>query len=411
MSKEKQELSLVKSQPEKKKTNEPKIQLRRDDLVFPMEEYDRRIAALRNEMAKRQLDVILVTDPENIFYLTGYQTTGYSYFQALVVPLEKPCFMVTRLLEATNVYSRTWVDEARTYSDTGDAIQTVWHTLAEFHLDDKVIGYEKDCLFFSAYKQERLLMTGIDANFIDCTGIVEKLRLIKSQYEIDIMKKAARATEAGMRAGLDAVQVGATENDIAAEIHHAMFKAGGEYPAVAPYVTSGPRCLIGHATWEGRQIKENECVFLEIGGCYRRYHTAMMRTAFTGKPTEDMLEAERLVIEALEAMITEMRVGMTVHELDSIPRKIISQSTVGGSLLTRSGYSIGIAFAPAWDEGHILSLKPGENIPLEENMTFHIIPWLHGFHEDKLMGISETVRVTKDGGESFFNFDRKLFEK
>ena len=272
----------------------------RDDMTFPMEEHERRLADLRQRMERQGLEVVIITDPENLFYLTEYQTTGYSYFQALVVPLEDEPFMVTRLLEETNVHARTWVDITRPYTDTGDAIETLWHALAEFDLTTKIIGYERNSYFFPAYQQDRMMATWYDAKFVDCFGLVEEGRIIKSQYELEVMRHAARAGQAGMAAGLAAVKEGATENDLAAEISAAMFRAGGEYPAVMPYITSGPRCMIGHATWEGRTIQSGDTVFIEVGGCYRRYHAAMMRTAFVGEPPQEVRDAEKLVLEALD---------------------------------------------------------------------------------------------------------------
>lgn len=383
-----------------------------DHLVFPVEEYQRRLDELRSRMYDRNLDVVIITEPENITYLTGYQTTGYSYFQAIIVPMSKDAYMITRLLEESNVYARAWVQITRPYTDTGDSIQTLLSSLQEFDLVENTnIGYEMDCYFFPHAKQERLRYMYQGENLYNCTGIVEEGRIVKSKLEIDLMFKAARATEAAMKAGIDAVKVGCSENDIAAEVHHAMFKAGGEYPAVSPYITSGPRTNIGHATWEGREVQKDECVFLEIGGCQKRYHTAMMRTVYTGDPPAELLLAEETVLEALNVAMSTIREGIAVSDVDFAVRQILDTTKSGGRCVTRTGYAIGLAFAPSWDEGQILSIKPGENTYLLENMTFHVIPWLIGIKNDTLMmGISETVRVTRDGAESFFKkTPRKLF--
>jgi Xaa-Pro dipeptidase len=380
-----------------------------EGLSFPLAEYERRLAELRTRMAHRHMDVAVITDPGNLLYLTGYQTTGYSYFQALIVPLDDEPFMVTRRLEETNVWPRTWVEKTRPYSDTGDAIETLWHALREFKLDKRSIGYERNSYFFPAYQQERMLATFSDGDFVDCYGIVEASRITKSELEIEVMRQAARATEAGMAAGIEAARAGVTENEIAAEVHRAMYQAGGEYPAVAPYITSGPRCMIGHATWEGRKVQNNETVFLEVGGCMRRYHTAMMRTVWIGEPPKEMLEAEAIAGEALAEMMDIIRPGVTSAQVDHAARHVISANRLGADLITRAGYSIGIAFPPSWDEGYMLSLKPGDRRPLEEGMTLHLIPWLWGVGGDKLMGISETVVVIEGGCESFFDTERRLF--
>ncbi|MGB3492698.1 MAG: M24 family metallopeptidase [Elainellaceae cyanobacterium] len=380
----------------------------RDDLLFPMKEYERRLYDLRRRMGKRGVEALIVTDPEGLHYLTTYQTIGYYYFQALVVPLDGDPFMVIRLLEDSNVQSRTWIEHSRPYMDTENPIEKLYHSLEEFGLSKKRIGYDRNGYFFRVFEQDHLFELCSEATFIPCSGLVEEGRLIKSDYEIDLMKKAAIATEAGMTSGIAATEAGVTENDVAAEIHHAMFKAGGEYPALSPFVASGPRCLIGHATWEGRQIEPGDCVMLEIGGCVQRYHTAMMRTVYIGTPPKPLKDAEAIVLEAVQASIDTIKPGITAAKADAVNRSIIASNSIGAGQATRSGYSIGIGFAPDWGEGHILSLQPTETRLLEPNMTFHLIPWIQ-IPGVGVMALSETIRVTQTGCESFFDFERKLF--
>ena len=383
----------------------------RDDMTFPFEEYERRISELRSRIVERHLDAVVITDPENIMYLTDYQTTGYSFFQALVVPLEDEPFMITRALEESNIHARTWVERTRPYPDTGDAIQTLVDALREFGMAKKRIGYERNSYFFPAYQQDTIHTTLTEAKLLDCFGIVEQGRICKSAVEIDIMRRAAVATEAGMKAGIEACQAGVTENEIGAAISAAMFRAGGETPSVMPYVTSGPRTMIGHATWEGRTVKPGEHIFLEVGGCYRRYHTAMMRTVILGELSDSMFKAQETMKQALTAVHDYLQPGMTVSDVDNMIRNIISHNEVGARLVTRSGYSIGIAFPPSWDEGYIVSLKQGDSTVLKEGMTFHIIPWMWGVDGDKTCGISDTIVVTSEGCESFFTLDRDFSVK
>lgn len=384
---------------------------RRDDLVFSMAEYESRLGKLRAEIDRRALDAIIVTTPENIFYLTGYQTPGYYYFQALVVPLEGEAFMVVRLLEDTNVQTRTWVEYSRPYSDTDSPIGALHMALSEFGLSQARIGYERHSYFFRASEQEQLIFSMEEASFLDCTGIVENLRLIKSPEEIDLMRAAAKTTMVGMRAGIDAAQAGVNENDVAAEIHHAMFKAGSHYPAISPFVASGWRCAVGHATWEDRDIQQGDCVFLELAGCRFRYHAPMMRTVFVGDIIDEVAEAEQVINEAVAAAMAEMRPGIAAGDVDQLCRQYLSRYSHGGTQSTRSGYSVGISFAPDWGEGHILSIQPSEERYLEENMTFHLIPWLQvpGLAG---IGISETVLVQREGCVSLFDdFDRTVVSK
>lgn len=383
----------------------------RDCLVFPFSEYERRLRELRERMEVRRLDCVIISDPSNLLYLTGYQTTGYTYFQALIVPLVGEPIMITRRMEESNVYARTWVEKTKAYEDSGDAIQLVINTLREMKYYSGSVGFERNSYFFPAYQQDRLLQAFRKKRVYDCYGIVEDGRQCKSECEIEVLKKAARATEAGMKAGIEAVKAGVTEDEIAAEICYAMFVQGGHYPAVLPYVTSGPRTMIGHATWEGRTVQENEHVFLEVGGCFQRYHTAMMRTVVLGEMSESFRDAEKTIQKALQEIHGHFRPGLSISNAYSIVRDVLSDNICGGELITRAGYSIGVAFPPSWDEGSIISLKPGEKRELKEGMVFHVIPWLWGIDGDKTVGISDTIHITKDGCESLFSFEEKFFTK
>lgn len=384
---------------------------RRDDMTFPFEEYERRLHELRERIMQRRLDAVIITDPKNLMYLTDHQTTGYSYFQALVVPLEDEPFMITRAMEESNVHARTWVEKARPYGDTGDAIQMLVESLREFGLSGKDIGYERNSYFFPAYQQDRIHTTYMGGRLLDCFGIVEAGRVRKSPAEIEVMRKAAKATEAGITAGIEACEAGVTENEIGAAISSAMFRAGGEPPAVMPYVASGPRSMIGHATWEGRTVQPGEHVFIEVGGCFRRYHTAMMRTVVLGELSPSMRKAEERMKLALDQLRAALRPGLTVSDADNIVRSIIMENDVGAHLITRAGYSMGIAFPPSWDEGYMISLKGGDSTVIEEGMTFHIIPWMWGVDGDKTVGISDTLRITEDGCESFFSLEERMTAK
>ncbi|SNC72173.1 Xaa-Pro dipeptidase [Kytococcus aerolatus] len=380
---------------------------RRDDMTFAPEEYERRLTGLRERMVERELDVAVVSAPDNLMYLTDYQTTGYSFFQALVVPLEGEPVMITRALEESNVVHRTWVERTRPYPDTGDAIQTLVDVLVELGPAGARVGFERNSYYFPAYQQDRL-RDAWEHDLVDCYGMVEEGRVRKSPAEVEVMRRAARAGQAGMAAGLEACVPGATENEVAAAISHAMFAAGGEFPAVMPYVASGPRSMIGHATWEGRTIQPGEHVFLEVGGCVRRYHAVMMRTAVTEELPDDLRAAQDTMRTALAEVRRTMRPGVPVGDIDTLVREVVEDNTVGARLVTRAGYSIGIAFPPSWDEGYFLSIMERDRRPLEEGMTFHVIPWMWGVGGTRTVGISDTLHVTADGCESLFTLPEEF---
>lgn len=382
----------------------------RSDLPFGMSEYQERVGALRSRMQSRELDAMLVTTPENICYLTGFDSAGHFAFQALVVPLSGEPFAFTRLLEASGIEATTWVEHNPTYRDSDDAIIELAKALAAFGLGSSRIGLERDCWFFTAAQQSKLLSACADATFVDASGTVEEGRLIKSEAEITLMKEAARTAEAGLAAGIDAVTHGATENDVAAEIHYAMIKAGGHWPALAPFVASGERGAVGHATWKDRTLRQGDAVFLEVGGSRHRYHAALLRPAHLGEPQQRTRRAFEVVQKAFEAATSAIRPGVPAGEIDRVARDIIAASDFGGAQASRTAYSMGLALSPDWGEGHILSMKPGEMRPLAANMTFHLLPWVQIPGQGGI-GCSETIRVTKSGCELLTRFPRELFVK
>ena len=377
------------------------------ELVFPMAEYERRLRALRESMSRRDLDAVILTMPHDLFYLTGYQTPGYYWFQAIVVPLEGDPFMVTRLLESSNIPARTWIKLSRPYRDFDDPPKALADAIVEFGLDKRRLGYDRNSYFFRAFEQEGVKAGLPNAEFVDCSGIVEQLRVVKSDHEIAVMEKAARVTEEGMRAGIDAVAVGVSENDIAAEIYNAMLRAGSEWPAMAPFVASGWRGAVGHATWERRMIEAQDYVFLEVAGNVHRYHTAMMRTVTVGHKPRPIADAEKVCLDAMQATMEAIKPGVPASDIDLIARKIIAEGAPDSEQAARTAYSIGIGFPPDWGEGHILSMVQGHDRPLEANMTFHLIPWVQvpGYGG---VGLTETIVVTKNGCRSLFDFERRV---
>ncbi|MHB1218764.1 MAG: M24 family metallopeptidase [Alphaproteobacteria bacterium] len=381
---------------------------RRTDLAFPMAEYERRLAGLRERMEARGVDAMLVTTPENLHYLTGYETQGLWYFAGLVVPAAGEPFMSTRAAEDTVVESDTWIEVSRPFQDNQEPMAVLADALREFGLANTRIGYERSSYFFRASEQDQLFPRCANATFVDCSRIVEEGRVVKSAPEIEMIRRAARASEGGVRAGVAAVRAGATENEVAAEVYRGMLHAGGHYCSMQPFVVSGSRSFVSHATWRGRRIERGDCVFFEIGGTVHRYNAPMMRTISVGEPGADLREAEKLVLEAMAAAEAAIKPGVPTGEADAAARKVIARNRFGATQYTRVGYGIGTACTPGWGEGHIIDIKPGDTRPFRENMCFHLIPFLQ-IPGKAAVGISAAIRVTATGCESLHTLERELF--
>ena len=354
---------------------------------------------------------MLVNTPENLYYLSGYQTPGYYWWQTLVVPIDREPVSVTRRVEDSNMRELGWVEDRRPYEDYEDWVEKTRDVLVDLGLGGKTIGMELGSFFLPArdYLKLQELMPG--TRFVDSTGLVEDGRLIKSAQEIEYMRQAARAAEAATLAGIEAVGLGATENDVAAEMHHAQIKAGSEYTGLPMFIASGVRSTMTHATWYRRPLQKDEVVFFEVPGCVNRYHAAMMREVYIGDPPEWMSRGMDVVTDTLAKAKEKIKPGVVAGELFEEIKEMLDSAELGAKLERREAYSIGVAFAPDWGEGHILSIMRGEERQLQAGMAFHLIP---GVRVVGLGGIlcSDTVLVTEDGCETLTGgVEQKLFVK
>lgn len=350
-------------------------------------------------MADRDLDVILVHSPENIYYLTGYQTPGYYWHQVLILPLAGEPIFVPPPHEASLVPEFCWIDNVRMYPDTADWSEVTSDLLKEFDLAESGVGIETESGFLTVDLRDRLVDQLSGATFRSSSGVIESSRLIKSSQEIEYLKEAAQFSEHGMRAGIAAVNEGATELDVAAAVHSALDRVGSVYAGLPAFITSGPRTELVHATWTPREIKPDELVFLEIPGCAHRYHAVHSRSVYVGDPPDIVKQASEVATTALSAAKSIMKPGVPAREVFEATRSIINDSDVGYKQGRRIAYGIGIGFPPGWDEGDIFSININEERPLKAGMVFHLITTMRP-NSIGAIGSSDTVLVTENGVET-----------
>ncbi|WP_245449089.1 M24 family metallopeptidase [Phyllobacterium sophorae] len=223
------------------------------DLAFPIAEFERRLKAVRQEMSDKHLDLLVVTTPENIYYMTGFDTTGYASAQFLLVPSDGDPFLIIPVIEVTKVELYAWTDQRTSYMDHESPIELLADTIRTKGFANSTIGIEKISWFLTIRNYERLKELLSATRFEDGSLTVERARVVKSELEIEYIRQAARIANAGMEAGLNQVHVGASEDDIAAEMQRVATIMGSEYPGGPPLISSGIRTTHAHATWSGRK--------------------------------------------------------------------------------------------------------------------------------------------------------------
>ena len=389
------------------------------DLPFSAQEYQRRLDKTRAAMARLDLDALFVTDPSNQHWLTGYDGWSFYVHQGVLVFPEADPIWWGRNQDANGGVRTVWMTDDRVIGYADNYVQSTerhpMQDLAErlkgMGLADKRIGVEMDNYYFSAKAMQTLREELPEATFLDATALVNWQRTVKSEEELGFMRKAALISEKITDGLMERVEPGIPKNEIVAEIFRDAIRgvegAWGDYPAIVPLLPSGSDAAAPHLTWNGREFATGEATFFEISGCYRRYHAPFCRTLFLGKPPQFLLDAEKALVEGLEAGLEAAKAGNRACDIaDALARPLEAAGIQRGA---RCGYPIGISYPPDWGE-RTISLRSEDETVLEPGMTFHFMPGL--WMSDWGLEITESILIKESGpAETFCNRPRKMFVK
>ena len=389
-------------------------------LPFDRPEYMTRVAAVKRRMDAAGMDVLLISDPTNMNYLTGYDATSYYVHQmvALALDAEEPvwigrqmdvaCARFTTYLEPENMrgYPESYIGVPDRHP-----MEFVAAELKERGWNRGRIAVEMDAHFFTARCYQELKTHLPDAEWFDATLLVNWARIVKSPREIDYMRQAGIIAEQAMNVAIDTIDVGVRQCDVAAAIYAATVSGtaefGGDMPE-APWMPAGERTAAPHLTWTDERYRPGEATNVELSGVRHRYTAALARTVILGNPAPKLEAMVPVVIEGINVALDRARPGVTCHDVEAAWRGVASANGIEKS--SRIGYSIGIGYpGPSWNE-RTASLEPGNTTLLEPNMTFHMIIGL--WMDDWGFEVSETFRVTENGApEVFSHVPRQVFVK
>ncbi len=386
---------------------------------FEHSEYLERIANTKSRMAEAGIEVLLVSNPANMNYLTGYDGWSFYVHQMVIVALDadQPIW-VGRGQDASGARLSSFLADQNIRGYADDYVQsTVKHpmqyvaeVLREAGWAGRAMGLEMDAYYFTARCHHELTRALPEATFRDADLLVNWVRVVKSAAEIGYMREAGKIAERAMQAALDAIAPGVRECDAVARIAAAQISGtedfGGDYPAIVPLLPSGPKAAAPHLTWSDARYQSDQGTIIELAGCRHRYHAPLARTVYLGRPSEAVRDTAQVVVEGLNAALEAARPGATCEEVEAAWRRVIAKSGIVKE--SRIGYSTGLNYPPDWGE-HTASLRPGDRTVIEPDMTFHLIPaiWM----DDWGLEISESFRVTERGAETFADFPRELIVK
>ena len=387
--------------------------------AFPDDEYEERLRRTRARMTAAKVDVLLITDPANMNYLTGYDAWSFYVPQAVIVPVQPgPPTWVGRGMDAQSAILTTTLSREHILDYADDYVESpvkhpmeyVASVLADHGFAKASIGYEGSAYFFTARNLAVLTRALPGARFVDVDLLVNWVRTIKSDREIEVMRQAARIVESVMRVAIDAVSVGTRQCDAAALISEAQIRGtsefGGDAPANPPSILSAENAATPHASWSDAPFRRDTATCLELSGCRRRYHCAMSRTVYLGTPPDEMRRVAEATAAGMAAALATVKPGALCQDVELAWRQTINRA--GFSKPSRIGYSIGLNYPPNWAD-HTASLRENDSTVMEPNMTFHLMlgMWMEGWGFE----LSDTFRVTETGHEVFADFPRQLFVK
>ena len=382
-------------------------------------EYAERLAKVRAAMARRSLSALVVTDPANMFYLSGYDAWSFYVPQCLVVGADGPPHLFARAMDAAGARHTTVLpdDLVHAYPEAlvhrRDAHPFDWITERARECGvlvdgpDSVVGVEADSHFFSARGYLALVFGLPNSTVVDSAELVNWVRVVKSDHEIAQLRIAGQIAQRSMEVALEAVRAGRRQCDVVAEIMAAQAcgtgEHGGDYPALVPLLPTGAGAGTPHLTWTDLPFVEGEATTVELAGVFGRYHAPLARTVMLGDPSDRLADTAKVVAEGMTAALETAVPGATGADVHAAFNRVIAEH--GLTKESRIGYSIGIGYPPDWGE-RTVSLRADEETVLAPGMAFHVIlgMWMDGWGYE----LSEPVVITDSTPERLTHLPQEL---
>lgn len=378
--------------------------------------FDRGVYRRRRERAaaalqEAGLDVLVVTAPENIYYLTGLDHFGYFAFHMLVMAADADPVLVARRMEQLTISRDVGDIEFRGYGDDEDLARLCSEVVGSVTPRPQRIGMELANLYLIPAVARAIQERFDGAEVVDATELITGLRLVQSPEELEVTRRAAAVTDAMMQAAVATAAAGVTEREVAAAALEAMMEAGGEPPGFWPFVRSTSRLNEDHTTWTDYALKEGDALFLEMSGSVGRYHAPMGRVVFIGDVPDGSEYVAGVCLEAFEAARKAVRPGVEAGRVYAAWQDVLDRNGLAHYRRHHCGYLTGIGFPPSWTGNGIpRALRDGSRMRLAAGMVFHLMSWTMGTGQGDYF-VSDPVVVTPNGGERLSRTPQDLVVK
>jgi Xaa-Pro dipeptidase len=425
---------------------------------FTDEEFDERIARVRARIESAKLDAVIITNPENIYYLTGLNHQGYFAYTSLILPLENEPVLIIRAMEKAitrdmvvpSVKFYPYSDgiepppkprdrqEDITFSErTGEPeggglmpssmslgvsihagngedldysapVQVTCQALKDLGLASGRVAFEKNSSFLPYKTAEGFVTRMSDIRWSDAGDLINDCRIVQSPAELECTRLAAGISDAMVMSGVAMAGPGVPNRDVAAIIYHTMIQRGGTYPAFVPLIRSTRTLDHEHGTWDSDKLSSRDLLFLEMSGCFWRYHAPVGRLVHIGEALGGSQRTSEICIEAQLAAADAIRPGVTADSVYQAWKRCIDKAGLDHYHRHHCGYLVGIGFPPSWSgSGVPRGLRKGSDMVIEEGMAFHLMSWLMRTGRGDAF-LSDTVVVTASGCEFLTSAPRDL---
>ena len=371
--------------------------------IFPKKELEQRLSNVRSELVSSNLDGIVITIPENIYYLTELDHLGFFACHLLVVPREGEMILVCRAMEKITFENQVKNALFFGHADHEDPADYIVSALSELKLLNSKIGIESKSLFLTSRLAESIKSKTPNVHWQDASNLVSGLRIIKSPLEMDFVRKAAKATDAGMLAAINSIKDGASDYEVSAECSRAMILAGSEHFAFGPFIRPTSRLGEEHTTWRGEVFKNGDAVFIEIAANYRKYQSPMGRLVYVGSAPKNVEKSVKLAIDGMKAINNSIKPGAKAGDAYAAWREVGKKGGLENYERHHCGYLVSIGFPPSWTGGSMVTaLAPNSQLELKVGMTFHTHSWFTNTDCVDYF-ISNTSLLTENGCEVLTN--------
>ena len=368
-------------------------------LHFTATEFDDRMARTRAEMARRGLDALLLFAPESQYWLTGYDTFGFCFFQCLVVSDGEPV-LLTRSADLRQAQLTSTIKDIHIWKDQTDAdpTQDLVALLGQMGLAGRRIGWETGTQGLTHLHGARLAarLDGVSP-LTDASDLMGVLRLVKSPAEIACVRKAAALSDLAWDAAAARAHAGADEGAILGAMHDAIFSGGGDYPANEFIIGSGENALLCRYQSGRRKLDANDQLPLEWAGTWRHYHAANMKTIVIGEPRPQHHAMQAAAEDALLACEAALRPGRPMADVYAAHARVLDRAGLGAHRLNACGYSLGPRFSPSWMEAQMF--YDGAPTVMQPGMVFFLHMILMDSECVTAMTLGRTSLVTEAGAE------------